>query len=386
MSSIEAPAGEAATAEAPSVANGTPPAGNAAAPPRGLTTGLPLGALLPPLVLPAPGNPRYVVNAAAGRWILLACIPGAQAAGGLEAAIAPQRGRFDDRNAALFVISATPSDLTEGRLRDQLPGIRMLADPDGAGARLCGFDPERGGLLLLDPMLRALSAAPLDQAEAMFTLVSRLPPPERHAGMEVPAPVLVLPRILEPELCRQMIRLYEEKGGTPSGFMREIDGKTRLVTDPQHKRRSDLTIEDPALLAGLRARIATRLLPALQQAFQFNATRIERYIVACYDSAEQGHFRAHRDNTTRGTAHRRFAVTVNLNAEEFEGGELRFPEFGPKTYRAPTGGAVVFSCSLLHEAQPVTKGRRYAFLPFLYDEAAAKVREENQKYLETASG
>ena len=54
-----------------------------------------------------------------------------------------------------------------------------------------------------------------------------------------------------------------------------------------------------------------------------------------------------------------------------------FPEFGQRTYRAPTGGAVVFSCSLLHEATPVTSGRRYAFLPFLYDEAARKVRDAN---------
>jgi hypothetical protein len=30
---------------------------------------------------------------------------------------------------------------------------------------------------------------------------------------------------------------------------------------------------------------------------------------------------------------------------------------------------------------PVTRGRRYATLPFLYDEAAAKVRNENQKYV-----
>jgi hypothetical protein len=29
----------------------------------------------------------------------------------------------------------------------------------------------------------------------------------------------------------------------------------------------------------------------------------------------------------------------------------------------------------------VTRGRRYAFLPFLYDEAAARVREQNSAYL-----
>ena len=30
---------------------------------------------------------------------------------------------------------------------------------------------------------------------------------------------------------------------------------------------------------------------------------------------------------------------------------------------------------------PVTKGRRFAFLPFLYDDDAARIRLENNKYL-----
>ena len=75
------------------------------------------------------------------------------------------------------------------------------------------------------------------------------------------------------------------------------------------------------------------------------------------------------------------AVTINLNAEDYEGGDLAFPEFGALTYRPATGDAVVFSCSLLHEALPVTRGRRYAFLPFLYDEATARLRQANRQYV-----
>ena len=29
----------------------------------------------------------------------------------------------------------------------------------------------------------------------------------------------------------------------------------------------------------------------------------------------------------------------------------------------------------------MTRGRRYAFLPFLYDDAAAKIREANNRFL-----
>jgi len=150
------------------------------------------------------------------------------------------------------------------------------------------------------------------------------------------------------------------------------------------KRRRDAMIEDEGLRALLRQRLQTRLLPEIVKAFQFQATRVERYMVACYDSDGGGFFQPHRDNTTRATAHRQFACSINLNTDEHEGGDLRFPEFGSKTYRPPSGGAVVFSCSLMHEATPVTAGKRYCFLPFFYNEPAAKIRE---RYLaEEAAG
>ncbi|MFN7644666.1 MAG: 2OG-Fe(II) oxygenase [Burkholderiales bacterium] len=108
--------------------------------------------------------------------------------------------------------------------------------------------------------------------------------------------------------------------------------------------------------------------------------RKQRNHVACYDEPDAGHFNAHRDYTTRGTAHRRFAVSINLNAG-FEGGEIGFPEYGSRTFKPVPGTALVFSCSLLHAVTPVTRGRRLAFLPFLYDDAAAQVREANNAFL-----
>jgi hypothetical protein len=42
----------------------------------------------------------------------------------------------------------------------------------------------------------------------------------------------------------------------------------------------------------------------------------------------------------------------------------------------------VFSCSLLHAVDPVTAGRRHVVVPFLYDDAAAKIREKNRKFLD----
>jgi predicted 2-oxoglutarate/Fe(II)-dependent dioxygenase YbiX len=229
--------------------------------------------------------------------------------------------------------------------------------------------------LLLDPALSVLMSAPMGDA-TFFQAIARLPPVADYAQTPLNAPVLIVPRVFEPSLCRRLIDHYEVTGGGASGVMRDVGGKTVGVLD-DFKRRRDAQIEDPAFRRDLQVRLRRRLLPEIAKGFQFEATRVERYIVACYDAADGGYFRPHRDNETFGTAHRRFAVSINLNAEEFEGGDLRFPEFGPRTYRPPTGGAVVFCCSLLHEATSVTRGRRFAFLPFLYDEAGAQIREAN---------
>jgi predicted 2-oxoglutarate/Fe(II)-dependent dioxygenase YbiX len=241
-----------------------------------------------------------------------------------------------------------------------------------------------GGWLALDPQLRALGAAPLENAADVFANLKRLPAPDDHAGVPLFAPVLVVPRVFTRELCRRLVGYYRQQGGLPSGSMVEINGKTVEVLG-KHKKRSDVYLNDEGLQGEVRNALRARLLPEIERAFQFKATRMERYLIACYDAESGGYFRRHRDNTTPGTAHRKFACSINLNAEEFTGGDLRFPEFGSRTYRPPTGGAVIFSCSLLHEATEVTQGERYAFLPFLYDEAGAAVREENLKSVELRS-
>jgi predicted 2-oxoglutarate/Fe(II)-dependent dioxygenase YbiX len=346
-----------------------------------------IGEPVPAFHARAEGNPRFAFDTVAGRWMMI-LIPGSLAEPGklerLAAVVAPHAAKLDLTNAYMIVIGTDPEDEKAGRLKDGT-GRRVLWDDDGSARRAFrAVEPDgtlRPGWILLDPMLRVFGVWELEEgAQAMATL-AMLPAPAGHAGVPMHAPVLIVPRVFEPAFCRRLIDLYEERGGGESGFMRDVNGKTVGINDYSHKRRKDCIIEDEQLQAAFRARLTARLSPEIRRAFNFNPTRIERYIVACYDGADKGFFRAHRDNTTKGTAHRRFAVTINLNTGEYEGGELCFPEFGPQTYVAPAGGAVVFSCSLLHEARPVTKGRRYATLPFLYDDAAAKIREANAKFL-----
>ncbi len=340
--------------------------------------------------VPSLSNPRYAFNSVAGRYVVLGFFqnfdhPLCQTA---WQEMMKNRAIFNDEKIALFGIVCDPENEKSGRIKEDIPGIRFFLDYDFNVSKLYGAlvpSPQghsyRPHWIVLDPFLRVLATAPLQETERLRKFLEALPDPDRHAGTNLSAPVLIIPRIFEPAFCKTLIEQYENGNPAESGFMRERDGKTIQVTDYSFKRRQDIHVDNDSIREAAKQRIVQRLVPEIRKAFQFKVTRIERCIVACYEAETEGHFRPHRDDTTMGTAHRRFAVSINLNAEEFEGGELRFPEFGSRLYRPPTGGAVVFSCSLLHEATTVTKGRRYAFLPFLYDEEAAKLREKNNAYL-----
>lgn len=329
-------------------------------------------------------NPQYTFHTVAGRPVVLLFM-GSATNDGVRAAhneLMVDPDRFDDGRCSFFGVTLDADDHTAGRVKTRTPGVRYVLDSDRAvseayGACSPGSDHYEPYIIVLDRLLRVAGRYHLTDADKALALVDRV---ANEGKAEDWAPVLSVPRVFDRATCQRLIQLYDAEGGQDSGFMREIDGKTVSVIDHGHKRRSDVTIKDQAFCRALSARVNHCLRPVIQRAFNFDATRMERYIVACYEASVAGHFRAHRDNTTMGTAHRRFAVTINLN-DDFDGGELRFPEFGTRTYRPSPGGAIVFGCGLLHEATPVTRGRRYAFLPFLYDDAAAAQREANNQYL-----
>jgi peroxiredoxin len=363
---------------------------------KGLYAGLLPGDPAPWFRQRSPSNPNYAFDTTAGRYVVLCFFGSAGDAAGRAAidAVLANRGHFDDVRACFFGVSVDPNDEKENRVQERMPGLRFFWDFDGSVSRAYGSmlrDAEVGAQtrvrqlwLVLDPNLRVLTMIPFaadgSDRQKIFAFLDDLPPPERFAGFEVPAPVLVLPNVFEPEFCKKLIDLYDAGGGEESGFMCDVAGKTVVIQDHGHKRRRDYTIEDPQVIKQTRARIKRRVNPEILKVHSFKVTRMERYIVGCYTAEDGGHFRQHRDNTTKGTAHRRFAVSINLNAE-FDGGEISFPEYGPRSFKPPPGGAVVFSCSLLHAVSKVTSGRRYAFLPFLYDEEAAWLRKENNQFL-----
>ena len=333
----------------------------------------------------ATGRPEVDIHVSAGRWIVLAFLgsldqPQAQAR---LATLVQQAAVFSDDHLMIYAVLRTPPENALALLSLSGPVLRFVADYDGAIGDYYGAN-ETPRTIALDPMLRAIADITWDHPDGHDNILNRLlhdlPSVDNSAGVPLTAPALIVPRVFDFPLCELLVGLYEQVGGTDSGFLVDHEGKTATVSIHSKKRRQDMIIALPELRERIRERIVTRLLPAIELYFQYKATRMDRYLVSCYDSEIGGYFHRHRDNLNAGAEHRRFAVSLNLNSG-YEGCDLIFPEFGRRTYRAPAGGAIVFSCGALHEVTPILKGKRYAFIPFLYSEAEAVKRLENNARL-----
>lgn len=222
------------------------------------------------------------------------------------------------------------------------------------------------GAVVLDPTLRV--AARLTDPAQVVPWVEQLKAgiPPQSSVITATAPVLMMPQVLNPELCQKLMAIHRTHN-VASGMVRLVEGKPTLVADPTVKIRRDHRLEDPELMAQLSEALARQVLPGIQAAFHYRVTQFEAFKIAVYEAKTGGYFRRHRDNTTPDARHRRFALSINLN-EDYQGGSLCFPEFGSQLYRPPAGGAIVFSGSLLHEATDVTAGQRYVALSFLWGE------------------
>ena len=263
-------------------------------------------------------------------------------------------------------------------------GFTLFADPKGKIAEGYGAEANAGAATayVIDRNQRVLAVLRGPEGDcagrALAFLESEVAAPPSHL-VTAQAPVLLLPDVLEPEFCARLIEVWQ--GDHAEGAVRlkapgASEAQTRAV-DYSLKKRLDHRLDGP-LNQDLSQRVMNRIGPEVMKSFQFRPHVLEKFCIAAYDAERGDYFRPHRDNTTPQTQDRRFAVTINLN-QDYEGGGLRFPEFGDQSYRTAGGGAIVFSCSLLHEATPVTRGRRFAALSFMFGEevlarAAAGVR------------
>jgi peroxiredoxin/predicted 2-oxoglutarate/Fe(II)-dependent dioxygenase YbiX len=398
---------------------GTTGTSNATAPPAPLT----VGDWIHPFTVPAHTGKPQEASDLVGRPVVMFFYPRLAAPGCVDVlrawrdalADAPDRAAFAP--AAPAGVAATPAagltivgvgaDLpdaaaafaAENRLDPFPPPAApfvLLSDPNGRLAAAYGVANRRdpgaapaaygGGVFLVDRNARV--AAVFDRVDTPARAAEVLAEAKRLLFREEPrqvvshAPVLLIPNVLPPDVCRQLIRVWETEGNEDSGFMKQVDGRTVEQKDYGHKiRRDHFMRAESEARRQVKRYVGGRVLPEIQKAYNYDVTRFEDFRIACYDAGRGGYFRPHRDNTTDGTAHRRFAMSLLLNdgGADYEGGFLRFPEYGAHVYRPAAGGAVIFSCSLLHEATDVTAGRRFVLLSFFYGEREAKIREEYNK-------
>ncbi len=244
----------------------------------------------------------------------------------------------------------------------------LLTDPAG---RIRTHYFENAGVappvaFVLDPNQRITAIhngadAPRGLAEAL-AMVSPSQSPRTISGQ---APVLIVPNVLQREACEVLIEAWRTGEQTEGMVTWLSDEGGGLKVNHETKRRQDCIISDQGLGNVLRNTLGPRLAEETYRAFHFSEFALETFKIGCYRAANNGFFKAHRDNVVEATKRRCYAVTINLNADNYEGGDLRFPEYGTESYRPPTGAAIIFSCSLLHEVTPVSSGERYTLLTFL---------------------
>jgi predicted 2-oxoglutarate/Fe(II)-dependent dioxygenase YbiX/peroxiredoxin len=332
----------------------------------------------------ADSNNSIAIDELAGRYIVLFFFGSASHTAVSEALgeLGRRTDLFDGKRGLLVAVSSDRDDIAQSRFPVGRLGQFYLLDQTAAAARRYGItEPTAGGTavrpfaFILSPALQAIEIVQLkDPREFVAGIDSALKAQLSAPDDSGTAPVLIVPRVFDRDFCRRLTDLYEAAGGREIGAI-EKEGKIVERFHQQFRKRFDYYITDEAAVHRCRELLSRRLLPMVYRAFQFRTTRIERYLVGCYDGTMGGYFRSHRDNTAPIVAHRRFALTIVLN-DDYDGGDLTFPEFGNRTYRASPGDGIVFSCALLHEVTPVTQGRRYSFITFFYDEASHRMREE----------
>jgi predicted 2-oxoglutarate/Fe(II)-dependent dioxygenase YbiX len=239
--------------------------------------------------------------------------------------------------------------------------LATLLAPSAPGA---AAPPRR--VLVLDANQRLVAETTDAASDAIATTVrdavalARAEWPAESLLFGSAAPALILPRVFELAFCRDLIALWECGDRADGG----VSSRYGNVMAADRKRTEDHIVNDPAMVKQIADRLAFRIGPELVKAFAWDvAFGFDAPVVMSYSAEGAHYFRAHRDNTAPQTADRTFAVSLNLN-EDYDGGELVFPEYGPTRYRPKAGAAAVFSCSLLHEALPVRRGRRFVLTTF----------------------
>ena len=171
-------------------------------------------------------------------------------------------------------------------------------------------------------------------------------------------------RLLEADDCADLIARAEKVPRWHDALSYK-EGEKELVVDASVRKNRVLQERDAAnLFAPYRAKFMQRFAKFVDET-QENFFIISLLVINCYEPG--GHFHAHVDALPTHHRYRRYSVVCYLN-DDFVDGGTTFPTLG-RTYRPSAGQALLFPSHYLHEASPVTSGRKFVFVFFLCDAA-----------------
>ena len=289
--------------------------------------------------------------------------------------LADHASALDRADVTVIGLSADPDARRNRALRAET-GFPWPLPADATGQHFAAFGVHKGSGV----GDRLVWITPLRQVHAWFDDCAELPEllerimnthsPSPGGEMPLHPPVLIVPDVLSHAECAALIETVEN--GAPFSVRPpragEFAGDYRIpVYDHNRQDRVDHIIRDVKAQQFLDERIFSRIVPVVKKAFAFDITRREDLHVARYEGDRAGNAIGHRDNLTAGTAHRRFALSLNLN-DDYEGGDVVFKEYSTTGYKGKAGAALVFSSSLLHEVRETTAGVRYTLISHFFND------------------
>ena len=191
-------------------------------------------------------------------------------------------------------------------------------------------------------------------------------PPGRHiSNNTIPPGLLVVDNFLDPAWRRSLLHECENKAGSAHAIGAEAGGEGKRIAVDNDVRKSehiDIGSVKTDVIGAVRQIFTNVVGPHFQRRIEwFEKPEILRY-------REGGQYIPHADSENwiekdqrwKRAINRDLSVLLYLN-DDFEGGEVHFPNFG-YTIKPTTGLLIAFPSDhrYLHAAQTVTAGVRYA--------------------------
>lgn len=334
-------------------------------------------------------NQKRAIEVLAGRPVMMIFFPSGNKdyAQRLFRAVNQQMQPHGKLEAWQVFITDTTAEQLPAFKKDVFINAPLWADPDRSIANAFGVADLKNkriataGFLLnrnLKIIGRHVNLGPEQLAAAMVNECANLVASEKQKFsnpqiITETAPVLIVPDALSPDFCDHCIHMFR----TGHTFEGTVGAEERAALRRDAKVRRDYVVHG-RLLDEIDDRLSRTLFPEISKVFGFDVSYRELYKIGLYSGESQGFFRQHRDNYDAPLGYRRIAMTLHLS-DDYEGGGLRFPEYGDHIYRPRKGAAIAFSAATMHEALPVTGGERFVVVGFFHGDQDEAYRRQYQK-------